>query len=165
MNDTGFAVVEATPYVVPCPACAKVSDVALAPWCHCLGKDRTRSMSGADDWAALEALCARRLGERIMVMHETLAGVEAKETESYAFLASQFHSLAGIGGTLGHHDLTDIALDGEEACHRRAPAAQVAHFVALIANFGAGFSSNLPPDWAPHPLNEAAGESHQLFGN
>jgi hypothetical protein len=93
-------------------------------------------MNGAADWAVLQALFARRLGERIMVMHASLARIEAGEADAYTFLAWQFHSLAGIGGTFGHDHLTHIALDGEGACYAGAPATRVAHFVALVAQFG-----------------------------
>jgi len=71
-----------------------------------------------------------------MVMHESLAKIESGEAAAYRFLSWQFHSLAGIGGTFGHHDLTEIALDGEEACNTFAPAMRVAHFVAMVAHFG-----------------------------
>ena len=98
-------------------------------------------MSGSAEWAGLQALFARRLGERIMVMHASLAKIESGEADAYRFLSWQFHSLAGIGGTFGHHDLTEMALDGEEACNANAPAMRVAHFVAMVAQFGSALGS------------------------
>jgi chemotaxis protein histidine kinase CheA len=112
-------------------------------------------MSGAADWAVLQTLFARRLGERIVVMHASLARIEAGEADVYAFLARQFHSLAGIGGTFGHHDLTDIAFDGEQACNAGAPVTRVAHFVAMIAQFGNALETGraehlaVPPSFIP----------------
>jgi hypothetical protein len=108
-------------------------------------------MTGTAAWAALEVLFVRRLGERIMMLHASLARLEAEETDAYAFLAWQFHSLAGIGGTFGHHGLTDIALDGEEACHAGAPPNRIAHFVAMVAQFGSALQNRQTTDCPPAP--------------
>jgi hypothetical protein len=76
-----------------------------------------------------------------MVMHASLTKIESGEADAYRFLSWQFHSLAGIGGTFGHHDLTEIALDGEEACNAGAPPMRIAHFVAMVAQFGSALGS------------------------
>ena len=87
-----------------------------------------------------------------MVMHESLAKIESGEAAAYRFLSWQFHSLAGIGGTFGHHDLTEIALDGEEACNTFAPAMRVAHFVAMVAHFGNALETLPATEHAHVPL-------------
>jgi hypothetical protein len=110
-------------------------------------------MSGAAQWMGLQALFARRLGERIMVMHASLALIEAGEVNAYPFLSRQFHSLAGIGGTFGHQELTDLALDGEEACNARAPVTRVAHFVAMVAQFGNALEAGHATEDVPVPLS------------
>jgi len=50
---------------------------------------------------------ARRLQEMIQML-------EAQDLDG---LRARFHSLAGIGGTYGHFDVTELARRGEERCH------------------------------------------------
>jgi hypothetical protein len=65
----------------------------------------------------------RRIGELALFV----------ERSDFDALALGFHSLAGIGGTYGHQDVTEVARDGEEFAARhdvgriRAVIAELEH--------------------------------------
>jgi HPt (histidine-containing phosphotransfer) domain-containing protein len=71
-------------------------------------------MSAILDWTMLHAHFEKRLIERTAMMRATLETLEAAEGDLTRFeLERQFHSLAGIAGTYGYPDITDIARRGE----------------------------------------------------
>jgi HPt (histidine-containing phosphotransfer) domain-containing protein len=47
-------------------------------------------------------------------LQEMFQMLEARDLNG---LRARFHSLAGIGGTYGHFDVTELARRGEEHCH------------------------------------------------
>ena len=61
------------------------------------------------------------------------------DRNDFAALTLGFHSLAGIGGTYGHHDVTDVARDGEEFAAKhdigriRAAIAELEHIRSGLA--------------------------------
>lgn len=72
-------------------------------------------MSAVLDWTMLHAHFEKRLIERTTVMHATLAELATASDGGHtrSELERQFHSLAGIAGTYGYPDITDIARRGE----------------------------------------------------
>ena len=56
----------------------------------------------------------RRVGEMNRCLDTlTSSAIDAPTAEN---LQRLFHSLAGIGGTFGFHEITDLAKEGEHAC-------------------------------------------------
>ena len=71
-------------------------------------------MSAVLDWTMLHAHFEKRLIERVSVMKATLEELEISGgLESRYALERQFHSLAGVAGTYGYPDITEIARRGE----------------------------------------------------
>jgi HPt (histidine-containing phosphotransfer) domain-containing protein len=90
-------------------------------------------MSTALDWTLLRAHFEKRLAERVMLMEATLAEVEGSDAiRARAALERQFHSLAGIAGTYGYPDITDVAREGE----LRAALAGVAELRGIVESIG-----------------------------
>jgi chemotaxis protein histidine kinase CheA len=90
-------------------------------------------MSAVLDWTMLRAHFEKRLAERVMMMEATLTEVEAADSEQIrAALERQFHSLAGIAGTYGYPDITDVAREGE----LRAALASVTELRGIVESIG-----------------------------
>ena len=76
-------------------------------------------MSQNLDWDALRTRFRTRLHLRmteIDALMEKMARGDDDEQTALTALQLQFHSLAGIGGTYGYHDITELARLAESVC-------------------------------------------------
>jgi HPt (histidine-containing phosphotransfer) domain-containing protein len=74
-------------------------------------------MSAALDWTMLRTHFVTKLEVRLDAMFATLGQLDtAPSAGARAALERQFHSLAGIAGTYGFHNITDLARQGELRC-------------------------------------------------
>jgi HPt (histidine-containing phosphotransfer) domain-containing protein len=90
-------------------------------------------MSAVLDWTMLRAHFEKRLAERVVLMEATLAEVEGSDARNArTALERQFHSLAGIAGTYGYPDITDIAREGE----LRAALGSVTELRGIVESIG-----------------------------
>ena len=81
-------------------------------------------------WSELHQRFTERLERRIGDLHSHLDRLSAEQDErTTEHLMREFHSLAGIGGTYGYPEITELALQGESICNitletRGAPTAR-----------------------------------------
>lgn len=98
-------------------------------------------LSANAGWAQLHEMFLTRLAVRAATLEATLPRIASGEPGAREDLERQFHSLAGIGGTFGHHDLTELARRGEQQCGEGADVALLRGAVAAVVSFAASAAS------------------------